>query len=366
MNHREKLKEIYKESSDISDIKNISNEIWSYLNNIIKHIGTQKGVFTVLVTLLTHKILEKKQDIRYFQNKMKGGFSARSIDTKYITPTLKELGLSSMAESGWLTRSLEQPYPYTMDYKGAISGKDMKESFLKIIDCFQKNPNLAKNILRVLLNGAIDFKKANQIKIKKISTDDTVLISTIIKILDEHFSENYHTHGGSKLPVLAFYSIYENLIKEVGRYKKYTLAELGSHTASDRTSKTAGDIQIMKGGKVFEAIEVKLDRAVDVTMARIAYEKIAKFNPERYYILSYKKSSSNQLEEINKIIFKIKEEHGCQLIVNGLLHTINYYLRLLSNPKKFLNKYIELVEKDSELKSIHKKKLKEIIKKNAL
>jgi DNA (cytosine-5)-methyltransferase 1 len=49
---------------------------------------------------------------------MVGGFSGRRIDTQYITPTLKELGLPAMAESGWLTRSLEQPYPYTLDYNG--------------------------------------------------------------------------------------------------------------------------------------------------------------------------------------------------------------------------------------------------------
>ncbi len=34
-----------------------------------------------------------------------------------------------MAESGWLTRSLEQPYPYTMKYEGEISGKYEKVLF---------------------------------------------------------------------------------------------------------------------------------------------------------------------------------------------------------------------------------------------
>jgi len=51
----------------------------------------------------------------------------------FITPTLKELGLPSMAESGWLTRSLEQPYPYTLGYKGKISGKGIKEAFLNLL-----------------------------------------------------------------------------------------------------------------------------------------------------------------------------------------------------------------------------------------
>ncbi|HFU75494.1 MAG TPA: hypothetical protein ENK66_04535 [Arcobacter sp.] len=37
----------------------------------------------------------------------------------------------------------------------------------------------------------------------------------------------------------------------------------------------------------FEAIEIKLDKPIDATILRIAKEKIVKFSPKRYYILSY-------------------------------------------------------------------------------
>ncbi len=132
MNHKEKLLEVYKKSFDTSDIKNIPAKTQGYLTLITDNIDRNKGVYTVLVTLMVHKLLYPKQDIRYFQNKMKNGFSARTIDTKYITPTLKKLGLLSMAESGWLTRSLEQPYPYKMNYKGEISGVGMELDYKTI------------------------------------------------------------------------------------------------------------------------------------------------------------------------------------------------------------------------------------------
>jgi DNA (cytosine-5)-methyltransferase 1 len=363
MNHKEKLLEIYKKSFDVSDIDNIPEKTMVFLEKILENIDKNKGVYTVLITLMTHKLLEPKQDVRYFQDKMKNGFSARTIDTKYITPTLKELGLLSMAESGWLTRSLEQPYPYTLEYKGEISGTGMKEAFLKIVDKFQKTPSITENLLRMIINGAILFKQKNQIEIKKIENGDEVFISTIIKILENHFTEKYGTHGGSKLPVLAFYAIYKSLIKEIGRYQKCSLAPLGSHTASDRTSKSAGDIQVMKDDKVFEAIEIKLDKLIDINIARIAYEKIARFNPERYYILSYIGTCEQDRQTIDELIFEIKEKHGCQLIVNGLLHTLKYYLRLISNPKEFFNEYAELIEKDTELKTIHKTKLNDLLEK---
>ena len=97
MTHREKLLEVYDNSSDVADIE-IPQELKEYLSLIVDNVNKNKGVFTVLTTLLTHKLLYPEQDIRYFQAKMNNGFSARSIDTKYITPTLNELGLPAI---GW-------------------------------------------------------------------------------------------------------------------------------------------------------------------------------------------------------------------------------------------------------------------------
>lgn len=358
MTHREKLLEVYDNSGDVADIE-IPQELKEYLNLIVDNINKNKGVFTVLTTLLTHKLLYPEQDIRYFQAKMDNGFSARSIDTKYITPTLNELGLPAMAESGWLTRSLEQPYPYTLNYQGEISGVGMKRAFLKTIKYFQDDARLAEPILRILLNGAISYREANKIAIKKITTDDDIQISEILHILREHFSAVYGTHGGSKLPVLAFYAVYIFLVKEMNRYSNAELLPLGSHTASDRTSNSSGDIEILKNNKIFEAVEIKLDKAPDLQMVRVAYGKIIKFNPERYYILSG--LAPIEQDKINEAIFNIQIEHGCQLIVNGLYKTLNYYLRLIENPKQFLNKYIELVEIDNELSVKHKEKLRSIL-----
>ena len=93
------------------------------------------------------------------------------------------------------------------------------------------------------------------------------------------------------------------------------------------------------------------------------YEKIARFNPIRYYILSYIGISKDDEKSINKLILEIKKKHGCQLIVNGLLHTLRYYLRLISDSKLFFNNYIELVKEDSEIKTIHKIKLKQLMEK---
>jgi len=76
INHKEKLLEIYWKSLIILDIDNLSDEITNFLKIITDNIERNKAVYTVLITLMVHKILEPKQDIRYFQSKMENGFSA--------------------------------------------------------------------------------------------------------------------------------------------------------------------------------------------------------------------------------------------------------------------------------------------------
>lgn len=361
MNHKEKLLEVYEISLIVDDIEGIPLKYRSYINEIGERVFSQKGVYTVLVTLITHKILHPEQDIRYHQNSMKGGFSGRTIDTQYITPTLKELGLPSMAESGWLTRSLEQPYPYRLDYNGKISDKKVKEAFLNILDFIEKRPKESKDVLRLLLNKVFEVNNISRIEIIPLENPEKLTIHNIIECLDIHFSYDYGTAGGSKLPVLAFYAIYKSLINELKRYEDCSLVSLGSHTASDRTSKTAGDIEIYKNDELFEVIEIKLDKEIDQTIVRIAFEKIIRYNPRRYYIFSHKNIKLSEKEEIINIIRDVKEKHGCQIILNGIVPSLKYYLRLVSSLEDFVNAYSIFIQEDTELKRIHKQKWNEII-----
>ncbi len=363
MNHAEKLIELYNKSLlyDLPKKNKIDKKYTGYLDCISDNSLSQKGVFTVLVTLVIHKILHPTQDIRLHQSGMEGGFSGRTIDTQFITPTLKRLKLPSMAESGWLTRSLEQPYPYSLDYNGKISNRQVKESFLGVLDFVQNHPDYSESVMIYLLSKVGLKIKENQVSITKISNPDFLDINSILNILKEHFSSKYSTHGGSKLPVIALYAIYQVMVKELTRYSNCELIALGSHTASDLTSKTAGDIQIFKNGKPFEILEIKHDKWIDENTVAIAVEKIQKYNPSRYYILSFKGILDSDRKLIEEVINNTKIEHGCQIIVNGIMDTIKYYLRLINSSKDFLDNYIQIVESDAELKPAHKEKLIEII-----
>ncbi len=361
MNYTEILEELHTEAieqkkyTDKLNPKTLQN-----IKIIAQKSFNQKGVFTVLVTLSIYKIAHPKQDIRNHQTQIKDGFSGRTVDTKYITPTLKKLGLPSMAESGWLTRSLEQPYPYDLDYEGKISNKTVKKAFLELVHSIEIEKIDPKYILVELFKLIIELQEANKIEITPLKNPEKLTINRTIELLDKQFNFDYKTSYGSKLPVLAFYAIYNLLINQISRYNQCQLKELGSHTASDRTSKSAGDIEIFKGKELFEAIEIKLDKPIDTNILRIAKEKIIRFNPQRYYILS--NHGMIEENEVYSIIEEVKKEHGCQIIVNGVLGTLKYYMRLIDNLEEFYQLYSDLIANDDELKSIHKQKWNELTK----
>jgi DNA (cytosine-5)-methyltransferase 1 len=86
MNHKEKLLQIYNELSvfNIGQVA-ISEEYQGYIFEIAQNCFARKAVYTVLSTLLVHKILYPSQDIRYHQKDMLGGFSGRTIDNSEAT-----------------------------------------------------------------------------------------------------------------------------------------------------------------------------------------------------------------------------------------------------------------------------------------
>lgn len=336
-----------------------SQTLKEYSDVIIDKIYNQKGIFTVLVTLLFYKIYHPSQDIRRHTVKLSEGentgFSGRSFDTANITPVLKELGLPSMAESGWLTRTLEQKAIYDLNYPGEIKDKDVKTAFLNILNTVQCEGFPAKTILTYLIKESFKKSKENEIEIVALENPDSLTISQVIGVLEDQFSHNYGEAGGAKLPMLAFHAVYSLLVKEMKKYEGCELKPMGSYTASDRTSNTAGDIEVFdNNSNLLEAVEIKLGIPVDKNMVLRAKGKILRFRPKQYYILSTLGIIPEDKSDIEQVVSEIRETHGCQLIINGLLPTLKYYLRLVSNISEFISNYSNLIEIDNELKSTHK------------
>lgn len=344
MDERAVLDSIMQEAETLNDLPNCGG-IESHVDTIVERQQTSRGVLAVVVTLMTKKVADTDQDIRMHQAGMQGGFSGRVLDTQVITPFLRSHNFPYMAGgSGWLTRSLEQPVPYTLEYPGRISPTEVKDAFLFIVYAVQKGRVDARDVLLRIFKGLIDFRERNSSL--ALSRPVALTVGQIVDRVEQHYGSGLS--GAARLPVLAIYAVLKVVVAETSRYTDCELLPLEAQTAADTRTGNVGDVQIMRGGDVvYEGLEVKHDIPVSSSIVDTAYEKFRTAAVERYYILTTHATQS--FEGMDGLISEIQRGHGCQVIVNGVAPTLRYYLRLLSDASLFVHEYVTLVETDNDV-----------------
>ena len=125
---------------------------------------------------------------------------------------------------------------------------------MTLLDNIQKGAN-CKEYLSFILQGLIIKRNQHTIDLAKPTA---LSINSILQLLGNHFNASYKAEGASRLPVLAFYAIYECLINEAKRFENKQLLPIESHTSADARSGRIGDIDIIdENNRTFEAVEVK-------------------------------------------------------------------------------------------------------------
>ncbi|MHA1832448.1 MAG: hypothetical protein ACTSV7_00535 [Candidatus Baldrarchaeia archaeon] len=357
-----------------SFLSNLNAKARNWLTIIAKNCEKQKAVVSALITSLTKKLENPSQDVRYHKVELPGGYSGRTFDTRYVTPFLKKkFPRIAMKESAWLTRSIEQPHAFTLRprFPGKIQNKQVKEAFLQLLEDIEVNkadPMRYLVAMFILLTQEASKVQTTISSIPRVPAVKEIEIDLIINCLKSHFFAHYSSHGASKLPVIAIYSIYKIMVKELNRYHDKKLEPLMSHVSPDMRSGRIGDIEVRdKNNECFEAVEVKYGIPIDSVMVKDAYKKFSSTRVRRYYLLTTAKPYIKQGEEwnIKSLKRQIRKDHGCEVIVNGIMQSIKYYLRLLRSPTQFINVYTETLKLDAaktaELKKEHIQKWSEII-----
>lgn len=328
------------------------------LKTVAENAERRKAVLGVILTSLVYKVYNPAQDIRKHQESMDGGYSGRTFDTKYVTPFLRsKFPHFAMAESAWLTRSLEQPSPYDSKYPGKISNKVLKTAFLDILDQVESNSEsnsaLAWRFLVALMGLLLEkTEKDNNLlaEVAEVHVSSGVTISKIIEAFKLHIYYDYPrgVSGTARLPVLAIYSVYKLLMSEVKRYEGKILLPLEPHTSPDSRSKSLGDINVNNpvDNTCFESVEIKHNKPITALTVDAAYQKIKDTKVDRYYILTTKEPNFDNYEAVMQKIEQYKGSHPCQIIVNGVIPSLKYYLRLISEPQNIIGEYTTLLQSE--------------------
>jgi DNA (cytosine-5)-methyltransferase 1 len=334
----------------------ISERLRAALDSLSDNCEKASTGFTNIVTCLSIKAARPNVDIRYHQVQIQtdtprpAGFNFRGISENIVYPWLNSHSFAG-AKSGWQTRTFERPKPYMLGYDENIG--DIKEAFLAVFDEIEEHSAQASDALACLLYLQLLYRESKTISLSVPKTKD---IQLIVRVFTRHFAHNYGSaKGASRLPVLALYSIYSVMMNELERFSGMTLRPLQEHSAADSQTGSVGDIEVVRSAnnEVFEALEVKHGIQISERIIRDATNKIMDKTVDRYYILTTHGHCEPD-DDLMRVIASVKDLYNCQMIVNGVIPSLRYYLRLLSNPSAIFPKYVELLKTDSAIAHEHR------------
>lgn len=204
--------------------------------------------------------------------------------------------------------------------------------------------------------------------IEAIEFSEIININTVIKMLEKHFEVKL----SSRLPVIAIYTVYQMLLSVIKRYDGKILGPLNVHTSSDKHG--FGDVEIWNADRTpFEMVEIKHNIPIERNMVFDIAKKTKDTLIQRYYLLTtYDGCFSTPEEEnyINKFILKIKKEGGLEIITNGIIQSLKYYMRFIEDYVTFIKKYtsnlIEDAKISTEVKEFHTKNWQDILKEHEI
>jgi len=334
----------------------LSARLQSALDGLHTKAKFASAAFTNIVTCLAIKVSDPNVDIRYHQTQIQknterpAGFNFRGVSELQVYPWLSRNRFDG-AKSGWQTRTLERPKPYTLDYSENIA--HVKDDFLAIFDEIEEREQNAFDALTYLIYKQVVRREDANITLAVPKTQD---INVIVELLRSHFFYSYRgARGASRLPVLALHAIYSVIAPQLRRYKGKSVMPLNEHSAADSQTGSLGDIEISDdiSGEVFEAVEVKHSIQITEKIAADVQKKVMDKSISRYYILTTHQNCEPDVGAA-KVIENIKYVYECQVIANGVIPTIKYYLRLMDDPSDVFPAYVALLQEDKAIAHEHR------------
>ena len=374
MNGNETLEKIFQAAISLiesNQINQISDEITKDVDYLIVKIDSNKSIVSALVTSLVKKILEPTQDIRLHRVDFEGGYSARSLDTKVTTLFFKNhFPKYANKESSFLTLATRERIKWTKDegQNLKIRDKKLRSSFLNIFEQVEENKQNPEIYLKYIFAKLIKLSESEASLFELTETQSQNLSALNIQLVLEMLKKHFAIKLSSRLPVVAIYSIYEILLPKFERYKNKKLLPLQVHTSSDKHG--FGDIEIYDNqDKPFEIIEIKHNIPIDKYLIFDIVKKTQNTQISRYYILTtFQNGFANELAEkaVTEYILQIKQQSNLDIIANGIISTLKYYLRFVDDCGEFIKIYTKnlIVDaKDStEVKSFHLEEWNEILR----
>jgi DNA (cytosine-5)-methyltransferase 1 len=307
--------------------------------------ATKNAARGVALTLCLYKIVEPDQDIRSHKSDHPGGFSARAYDTRVTIPFLISHSLPRSVESHWLSQTFSFAGPYVpgtvLKTQPSVAGPLMVDVVNAVND---GDADLAFAAVVSLLVQFIRVRNADRVVLTRPKDQP---IHKVKMLIEAHLAGPYKANA-PRLPQLVIYAVYSCLMHSMDRYRGADLEPLERLKSADRKRGTIGDVVVVRDGVRIEAVEIKHDQPIAYIHVAEAIDKVRAESVTRYYLLSNRGIDREDATKIYERSAEFLKQNGCELIINGVVDSLTYYLRLLPSTTEFLFKYTELLESDDD------------------
>jgi len=310
--------------TDTVDTGQVSETAKRSLKGLVESLTSEVGRALIGLTVmqLCIKSIEPEQNIRLHKASTNGasfswkeGVSMRTLDKKYVTPTLRRRGLVRLNADGFMmTRSLAENYPYSALYKAKLRGA--REDWLSIVEELESrstNPNESlKYIISLLLNAAGEFRGLADAAVDALERHSDKY-KTMTQVLD---LTNRHVHVSeyaARLLEVAMHALFQAGI-EVGAFGAASLKPLSQMRSANKKHGNIGDIELMEGPDIIEAWDAKYGKSY----LREEVEEVAEKIPEHDHVVKVGFVTNKKIEnthELDQRISEVEELHDVELLI---------------------------------------------------
>lgn len=347
----EEAKLIYESGDDSTLRARLGTDLYEEIRELA---GLKHAAVGIALTLCLYKLGYPEQDIRLHKTEFPSGFSARTIDSEVTVPFLRANSFPYNVESHWLTQTFSMAGPYLPDTNILTSPKRAGPLMVRVVNAVEAalpDPReTAQDVVVAILVVFLEHRAKSKID---LTFPKNLTIVEAMDLLKAHLSGVYKS-GTPRLPQLAIYALYRCLVPSVERYRDCILLPLQRMKAADRKSGTVGDVVVTLKDRPIEAVETKLGIPISAQLVAEAIQKIRSASVDRYFVLSTAGVDAGEVNDITKLQHDFRRSNGCEIVVNGVVETVAYGLRLLRSPTDFITEYVSCLEIDPDVNYQHK------------
>lgn len=327
--------EIAKSARIVSTVEfNLTLQHKNAIEDIVASITSQNGRALVEIFLLqlAIKTIVPEQDIRLHKgnsnrnqnNDERGtfswveGISMRSLDDKFVVPTLRKYGLVRMNEYGaFMTRSFAENYPYTLFYKAETRGA--KKQWLLLVEALEENRLDAEAallyVLDLLWKNSEQFVKLSDEVLQSLANwflqNTNYSIYQVSDVIKHHIDKS---EARARLLEIAMHTLLQAL-EDVDVDMRGQLKPLMPMRTANLKHRNFGDIEIVIGDAVVESWDAKYDNpylsdALDVFVEKIRDRNITELSFG--YVLYPEKK---EYVDVTQKITAVEDDYGIQIQV---------------------------------------------------